>query len=188
MLPPPLPPQPTTHNEPRKERANKVLHVIHASSMPNCPGRFDAASVAWEVRPSASARATTPSPYLKIFSNDYALPLPQRLGTRLLRGHRAKRCRFSPTAPASLLQHRGIHKNSLSAGQASAFSTALAGAEPNIHTRAAILALALQISGAPRIDGHDPERKKALTCSSQTPPLRTEAKHISKALRMNRSL
>ena len=39
VLPPiplPLPPQPTTHNEPRKERASKVLHVIHASSKSNC--------------------------------------------------------------------------------------------------------------------------------------------------------
>jgi hypothetical protein len=33
VLPPPLlPPQPATHNEPRRERASRVLHVIHASA------------------------------------------------------------------------------------------------------------------------------------------------------------
>jgi hypothetical protein len=34
VLPPPplLPPQPVTHNELRRERASKVLHVIHASA------------------------------------------------------------------------------------------------------------------------------------------------------------
>jgi hypothetical protein len=30
--PPPLPPQPTTHNDPRKDMANKDLQVIRASS------------------------------------------------------------------------------------------------------------------------------------------------------------
>jgi len=50
VLPPiplPLPPQPTTHNEPRKERASEVLHVIRTSSKPNCPGGLTALSVAW---------------------------------------------------------------------------------------------------------------------------------------------
>lgn len=46
-IPLPLPPQPTTHNEPRKEKTSKVLHVIRASSKPNCPGKFDVESVAW---------------------------------------------------------------------------------------------------------------------------------------------
>jgi hypothetical protein len=34
VLPPPplLPPQPATYNEPMRERASRVLHVIHASA------------------------------------------------------------------------------------------------------------------------------------------------------------
>jgi hypothetical protein len=37
---PPLPPQPATHNDPRNVRATKILHVIVASFMPDCPGKF----------------------------------------------------------------------------------------------------------------------------------------------------
>jgi hypothetical protein len=64
---------------------------------------------------------------------------------------------FSPTGPAFPLQYRGINKNGLSAGWASASSATRAGAGPNIRRRAASLALNLQISGAPRIGGRDPE-------------------------------
>jgi molybdopterin-guanine dinucleotide biosynthesis protein A len=81
--------------------------------------------------------------------SDSTAPVPMK--------HHAKRYIFSPTGPAFPLQYRGINKNGLSAGWASASSATRAGAGPNIRRRAASLALNLQISGAPRIGGRDPE-------------------------------
>jgi hypothetical protein len=74
-----------------------------------------------------------------------------------LKQHRDKIYIFSLIALAFPLLHRGIHTNRLPAEWEAASSAALAGAEPNIRRRAASLALHLQISDAPRIDGHDPE-------------------------------
>jgi|ERR1019366_899119 hypothetical protein len=37
----PLPPHPAIYNAPRNERVNKLLHVMRASSKPDCPGEID---------------------------------------------------------------------------------------------------------------------------------------------------
>jgi hypothetical protein len=88
--------------------------------------------------------------------NQVSIPPMPRDG-RVPKQHPAKRCISLLTALAFPLQHRGIRKNRLSAGRAAASLVARAGAEPSIRIRATSLAWDLQISGAPHIDGRDPE-------------------------------